>query len=199
MPKLTFFNLDIDKKEKIIESAIEEFELFTLKGAKVVRIIKRVNISRASFYKYFECLEDLYFYILNKQSEETLGILKQALLDNEGDFFDAWQQLFERYITSPSLYSKNIDRVFNLHFNDAMMYAKKYDEQLKEQIVELSDLVDFDGLTVMKEDFYHLLSVSVSVVERILAYLESGFYTLPKARITFEKRMKVVKDCQKVK
>lgn len=199
MPKLTFFNLDVNKKEKIIESAKEEFELYTLKGAKVVRIIKRVNISRASFYKYFECLEDLYFYILNKQSEDTMDILNDALDECEGDFFDAWELLFEKYITTPALYSKNIDRVFNLHFNDAMMYAKKYDEQLKELIVETSNKVDFTSLVIPKEDFYHLLSVSVSVVERILAYLESGFYTLDKARVVFEKRMKVVKDAQKVK
>lgn len=192
MPKLTFFNLSVDKKQKIIESAKEEFELFTLKGAKVVRIIKRVNISRASFYKYFDCLEDLYFYILNKQSEETLGILRDELIENEGDFFTSWRNLFLKYINTPDMYSKYINRVFNLHFNDSIMYAKKYDGLLKEQIVGLSTLVDYNSLGIQREDFYHLLSVSVSVVERILAYLESGFYNKEKAILIFEKRMKII-------
>lgn len=192
MPKLTFFNLSVDKKQMIIESAKEEFDLYTLKGAKVVRIIKRVNISRASFYKYFECLEDLYFYILNQQSIDTLEILRKELIDHDGDFFEAWKNLFLEYINTPALYSKNINRIFNHHFNEALMYAKKYDEELKIQIVELTELVDFSKLTVAKEDFYHLLSVSVSVVERILSYLESGFYDIDKAISMFTSRMKII-------
>ena len=72
------------------------------------------------------------------------------------------------------------------------MYAKKYDDLLKEQIVDLSNLVEFNLLTVEKNDFYHLLSVSVSVVERILSYLESGFYDSEKAKVVFEKRMKII-------
>ena len=196
MPKLTFFNLSVDKKQKIIKSAMEEFELYTLKGAKVVRIIKRVNISRASFYKYFECLEDLYFFILNQQSVETLSILKDELVENEGDFFVSWNNLFLRYIHTPQMYSRFINRIFNLHFKDSLMYAKKYDDLLKEQIVDLSNLVDFNLLTVDKQDFYHLLSVSVSVVERILSYLESGFYNGEKAKVVFEKRMKIIINSQ---
>lgn len=196
MPKLTFFNLSVDKKQMIIESAKEEFDLYTLKGAKVVRIIKRVNISRASFYKYFECLEDLYFYILNQQSIETLSILRKELIKYDGDFFKSWKKLFENYINTPELYSKNINRIFNHHFNEALMYARKYDIELKEQIVELSSLVDFDKLTVEKENFYHLLSVSVSIVERILSYLESGFYDKEKASLIFTSRMKIVTNGQ---
>jgi len=192
MPKLTFFNLSVDKKQRIIESAKEEFDLYTLKGAKVVRIIKRVNISRASFYKYFDCLEDLYFYILNQQSIDTLSILRNELKKNEGDFFISWKRLFERYINTPDLYSKNINRVFNHHFNEALLYARKYDEELKEQIVELTELVDFSTLGTDKNDFYHLLSVCVSVVERILSYLESGFYDSEKATLVFNKRMEIV-------
>lgn len=196
MPKLTFFNLSVDKKQMIIESAKEEFDLYTLKGAKVVRIIKRVNISRASFYKYFECLEDLYFYILNQQSIDTLEILRKELILHDGDFFEAWKNLFLEYINTPDLYSKNINRIFNHHFNEALMYAKKYDEELKLQIVELTELVDFTKLTINQEDFYHLLSVSVSVVERILSYLESGFYDIDKAITMFTNRMKIITMAQ---
>ncbi len=196
MPKITFFNLSIDKKEMIIKSAKEEFDLYTLKGARVVRIIKRINISRASFYKYFECLEDLYFYILHKQSIETLEILSIELRKYDGDFFKAWRKLFETYINTPDLYSKNINRVFNHHFNEALMYAKKYDNELKSQIMEITKLVDFSKLNIEPKQFFHLLSVSVSVVERILSYLQSDFYDVVKATEMFNERMSIIAKSQ---
>ncbi len=199
MPKITFFNLSVDKKEMIIESAKEEFDLYTLKGARVVRIIKRVNISRASFYKYFECLEDLYFYILHQQSIDTLDILSTELKKYDGDFFKAWRKLFETYINEQDLYSKNINRVFNHHFNEALLYARKYDNELKDQIMELTKLVDFSKLSVEPKQFYHLLSVSVSVVERILSYLESDFYDVAKASEVFNERMNIVAKTQDVR
>ncbi|XMB86117.1 TetR/AcrR family transcriptional regulator [Mycoplasmatota bacterium WC44] len=194
MPSLTFLNLDADKKQKIIDSATKEFELYTLKGAKVVRIIKRVNISRASFYKYFEGIEDLYFYILDKIAGKTLGILKAELVEFDGDFFKAWEALFQKYLSTPKLYDSAVSRIFTIKHKESKLYARRYNENLKNRIIELCEMVDFDKLTISTpQELVDLLSISVSIVERILSYMAIDFYDVLEAKKIFRNRMNLIR------
>ena len=54
MPTNTFFNLPIEKKEKIINAAKSEFVEYSFHDASINRIIKSAGISRVLFYMYFE-------------------------------------------------------------------------------------------------------------------------------------------------
>ena len=54
MPSTRFENLAEEKKEKIIEAAIEEFIEKGYERASINSIIKMADISRGSFYTYFE-------------------------------------------------------------------------------------------------------------------------------------------------
>jgi len=51
MPSETFYNLPIEKKNKIIEAAKHEFTENILLKARVSNIIKRAGITRSSFYQ----------------------------------------------------------------------------------------------------------------------------------------------------
>lgn len=75
MPTSTFFNLNDEKKNRITTSAVEEFARVRFSLASINRIVKAANISRGSFYQYFEDKEDLYKYILELIGKEKLKIL----------------------------------------------------------------------------------------------------------------------------
>ncbi len=63
MPSRTFQNLNDEKKHRITAALLTEFSQHNLPDAEVARIIKRAEISRGAFYKYFVDLEDAYQYL----------------------------------------------------------------------------------------------------------------------------------------
>ena len=65
MPKETFFNLPVEKREHITKIAIEEFGASDYAEVSISRIVARAGIAKGSFYQYFEDKEDLYSYLLD--------------------------------------------------------------------------------------------------------------------------------------
>lgn len=66
MPKQTFFNLPIEKQERIIDCAADEFAEHGYRTASVSRIVAAAGIAKGSFYQYFEDKEDLYGYVVER-------------------------------------------------------------------------------------------------------------------------------------
>ena len=64
MPKQTFFNLPQEKRDSIINAAVEEFAEFGLENASTNRIVKNSGIAKGSFYQYFEDKQDVFLYML---------------------------------------------------------------------------------------------------------------------------------------
>lgn len=65
MPKQTFMNLPEDKRQWILECAIDEFSEHGYSGASISRLVSAAKIAKGSFYQYFEDKEDLYAYLLD--------------------------------------------------------------------------------------------------------------------------------------
>ena len=64
MPNLTFFNLPDEKREQILQVAIDEFVENDYDRVSISRIVERAGIAKGSFYQYFANKEDLYAYVL---------------------------------------------------------------------------------------------------------------------------------------
>ncbi|MFE8701423.1 TetR/AcrR family transcriptional regulator [Cytobacillus sp. FJAT-54145] len=64
MPFQTFINLPEDKKNQIIDAAIEEFYKMGFEKTSIAKVIERAGIPRGSFYQYFDGKTDLYKYII---------------------------------------------------------------------------------------------------------------------------------------
>ncbi len=65
MPKQTFFNLPQEKRDTIINAAVDEFAEYGLVNASTNRIVKNSGIAKGSFYQYFEDKEDVFKYLLS--------------------------------------------------------------------------------------------------------------------------------------
>ena len=72
MPKNTFLELDQDKRERIIEVALNEFAAYGYENSSTNRIVKECGISKGSLFKYFENKEDLYFYLIETVALEMM-------------------------------------------------------------------------------------------------------------------------------
>ena len=79
MPKDTFFNLIDEKREKIINEALREFEENDFESASINQIVIRSEISKGSFYQYFEDKKDLYRYIIKLMIDEKMTYISPML------------------------------------------------------------------------------------------------------------------------
>lgn len=90
MPKPTFHNLPVAKRDRILDAALDEFAAHPLPTASVNRIVRAAGIAKGSFYQYFDGLDDLYRFILFEHGAD----LKMAAMraagppPTGGDLFD---------------------------------------------------------------------------------------------------------------
>ncbi|MBS4026974.1 MAG: TetR/AcrR family transcriptional regulator [Clostridia bacterium] len=95
MPSQTFFNLSEEKRERIIEAAIDEFANNSIKNASIARIISEAGIPRGSFYQYFIDIKDLYKYIFTLTGEKKIQYLSHCFGNfNEMKVFQLIRELY---------------------------------------------------------------------------------------------------------
>ena len=78
MPTQTFLNLPREKRERILNAAIEEFGQRNVQEANLANIISAAGISRGSWYQYFENKEDMYVYVFDTLRAERAEYVKPA-------------------------------------------------------------------------------------------------------------------------
>jgi len=87
MATVRFLKLPEEKKKRILQAGFQEFARYPYRDASINRIIKNAEISRGSFYTYFEDKMGLLCFILaeliGKFNEEVYGFLKE----DKGDPF----------------------------------------------------------------------------------------------------------------
>lgn len=85
MPTTTFWNLSETKKEKIRLAAIKELATVSLDKVSINKIIKDADISRGSFYMYFEDIFDLIFYLVDDSTRQVREEMIRREIFKSGD------------------------------------------------------------------------------------------------------------------
>ncbi|MGM0409379.1 MAG: TetR/AcrR family transcriptional regulator [Bacillota bacterium] len=99
MPTKTFYNLPEKKKKRIIDAALDEFSSHFYHKASVNRIVESAEISKGSFYQYFDDKKDLYKYIIENLGQKKMEYLKQIIANKEEyNFFEILEKLYETAI-----------------------------------------------------------------------------------------------------
>lgn len=96
MPRQTFFNLTKEKRERILDAALDEFAEYHFNDASINRIIDKANISRGSFYQYFDDLEDIYRHIFKMTAELKQNYINENIQDYpHGDLFVTLRSMYK--------------------------------------------------------------------------------------------------------
>jgi len=77
MPKDTFNNLPEDKRNLIIQIALEEFSENAYQSASISKIVRKAEIAKGSFYQYFKDKQSFYRYLVKFATEEKLNIVEK--------------------------------------------------------------------------------------------------------------------------
>ena len=96
MPTERFLRLPKEKIEAIRIAATKEFTRVPLEEASINRIVHDADISRGSFYTYFEDKQDLLKWLIYAQAEQHFNNYIERLRENGGDLWDMLENVFDR-------------------------------------------------------------------------------------------------------
>ena len=97
MIKKTFYNLPYEKRKRITDAVIKEFMERPNEKVSINRIIKTAEISRGSFYQYFDDKEDLIEIITKTMFDESSNKAKEILKLSCGDLFVMYIKMFDYF------------------------------------------------------------------------------------------------------
>jgi len=159
MPSATFINLKEEKRQRIIESAINEFANELYVNASINRIIKACQVPRGSFYMYFTDKEDLYFYLLENYNKKYINRFTELIKENNGDILKAFQKLFI-YTTDNVLVNDNgFFKNFLLNMN-YLMENKITCIDKKDMRVEALKYINSELFNIKEEnDIYYIFNI----------------------------------------
>ena len=97
MIKKTFYNLPYEKRKRITDAVIKEFMERPNEKVSINRIIKTAEISRGSFYQYFDDKVDLIEIITKTMFEESSNKAIEILKLSCGDLFVMYIKMFDYF------------------------------------------------------------------------------------------------------
>lgn len=167
MPTERFYRLPEEKKKAILKAAMYEFSRVPLESVSINKIIQNAEISRGSFYTYFEDKREVMRYILEEMNRELRTYLRECLSENGGDIYNAAErvlikgmqrcqrksedyQFFQNILTGSNeigeLFDENIqenkcDTMIEMLLCDGCVIPKGYEKEFKEVLQVLQALI----------------------------------------------------------
>ena len=115
MPTDTFFGLPEEKRQKIINAARREFAEKTFDLTSIKNIAEDAEISRGSFYQYFESKEDLLEYIIKEHQNSRKKEMNKMIKKANGDIFEMCILLYDEMLAEKEMDKemKEFSRIFH--------------------------------------------------------------------------------------
>lgn len=96
MPTERFYRLPAEKKRIICNAAVKEFARVPIDKVSINQIIKEAEISRGSFYTYFEDKWDLLACIFEESQKRLQEFCRESMIATEGNIWIMLEQLLDR-------------------------------------------------------------------------------------------------------
>jgi AcrR family transcriptional regulator len=127
MPKQTFFNLPQEKREMIINAAVEEFAEYGLENASTNRIVANSGISKGSFYQYFEDKQDVFMYLLSVLEQEKMQYFQGRHPPSTNmDTFEYFRWMIKAGMEFNSAYPRMTQAVSRVLLGEGLYYGKDF-------------------------------------------------------------------------
>ena len=152
MPKITFFNLNIEKREKIKKAIINEFSKHTIAKASISNIVEEAQIPRGSFYQYFEDKEDALKYIIDEFINIEKEEIKNSLKINNGDIFKTSIDIF-KYVSKKSYSDRD------------MMLCHNIIQKLKEENVNIFEGINCKSMYQANKDNGNIINTDILKID----------------------------------
>lgn len=176
MPTSTFFRLPEEKRQRLLHAAWTEFTQTPFVNVSINRIIQEAQISRGSFYQYFEDKNDLFQYLMGQVRGYFTSTMEEILAESHGDLFAVPVGAFDRFLQrdgNPDLFLDRCIRI--LRINPGMDFGHlctDHPGHLPEELVERVDRARMrrQDLAYLNQVFHMLVgALAVAVAETLKA------------------------------
>lgn len=191
MPKDTFYNLSKEKRDFIIQAAMKVFSNQSFNEASISEIIRHADISRGSFYQYFDDKLDLYKYLIGLFKKNYHSLMLKKFQDHDGDFYLG-------YKTYSCYYIRSIRESEKFGFFENLFLSMNY--QLNRENINvlfttdnklrLYDVINLDNVRISDQD--ELMEVLQFLHEILNSAIMEGFwrsYTIEETQEAYLKRL----------
>jgi len=170
LPKDTFLNLPQKKRTKIIDAIKSEFARVPFDKVSINKIVQDADISRGSFYMYFDDKKDMLIYILSNYHDEIKSIIKESFKQSSGDIFIVFSDIL-KFTAEFGTTKENIDFCMNIFAdqtvqNDILLQFSSRDRE-KDNFDWLKQYVDTKNLNLLSSnDIYDMIDILVSITQK---------------------------------
>jgi len=125
MPKQTFLNLPEEKRNVIVNAAIEEFAKYGFEGSSINRIVANSKISKGSFYQYFNDKMDVFKHLMDVLANEKMEFFKgKHPPSNNMDTFEYFRWLVKLGMELNSAYPRLAQALSRVLLGEGLYYGK---------------------------------------------------------------------------
>jgi AcrR family transcriptional regulator len=178
MPKKMFYNITDDKRNRFLEESIKQFSTYPFKDVSISSICKALNISRGTFYNYFDSTGELLEYIIDLIKEKRHIYAKQILQNSNYDIFLFVINLFE-YDFDEFLETSRYSLLRNyIHYlrDSNQSFQEKFLKKVLTPLLDFNEfkLYDSNKYKVNEETFYKAIEMIGTILSENL-YLSEHF------------------------
>ena len=127
MPKQTFFNLPEEKRQTIVNVAIEEFASYGFESASINRIVASSGIAKGSFYQYFADKLDLFMHLVDILAQEKAGYFQDKHPPgNNLDTFQFYRWLVKTGFGFNATNPRLVQAISRVLLNEGLYYGQEF-------------------------------------------------------------------------
>ena len=182
MPTQRFLKLKEEKKQMILEAAAHEFSRVPYSSASINQIIKEADISRGSFYTYFEDKDDLMRYMLRGFRVSCGKTVLDTLKSQKGDPFETSLELLSTVLKKDQngmgyrMYRNMLSDLSVVNQNQ-MFGVKGFlvqDEAYRSFIEQLYECLDHEQYPIDQDTLAYLVDMLVLIFIRSVTLFYAG-------------------------
>jgi len=194
MPTARFYRLPEEKKKAIRDAAIREFIRVPYEKASINKMIQSADISRGSFYTYFEDKADVLSFILQDTKSKGKELAIELLKESQGDIWEMFHGLLQQGLK----YCSNHD-VFQL-FRNVATYPEV--EQILRRECETDDgmgawirkYVDTSNLCSPDDEGMHdIMTIGCGILGEAIGQFYKNGASLDEVNRVFTRRLEILK------
>ncbi len=197
MPTTTFYNLPDEKKKKLLDAIKDEFIRVSYSEVSINKIIQAADISRGSFYQYFEDKDDMLSYIMLGYQKGVFDLARHSLTTSGGDIFQMFLDIYHFAIDFVMEESTNsfLRNVFaDIRINTGLFTKRSKEEvlnNLTEQFLPYAnlDLLDIYG----KAELANMVELLAATTRDAIAETFIDFDVIEQSKADYYIKLKLLK------
>jgi AcrR family transcriptional regulator len=142
MPKQTFLNLPLEKRETIMNAAVEEFAEYGLENASTNRIVKNSGIAKGSFYQYFEDKQDVFMHMLDVIEQKEMEFFKDRHPPSTNmDTFHFFRWMVKTGMEFGLAHPRMIQAAWRVLLGEGLYYGKNFSGYREKTTKALTEMI----------------------------------------------------------